>query len=106
MTAKTFVPTGTVWMPSPAVILYTPRKLTIADARATLAGLRAKGLIRPDPNRPGMTERVYPLEYAPTEDPRTFAVVMYNDAGELIEADLCIIDPGPFRPTDPEADCH
>lgn len=41
--------------------------------------------MRPVPGTTDRTERVYPMEWCPTEDPTVYYVNMRNDDGELIE---------------------
>lgn len=72
-------------------VVYVPDRATTADARQALRDVYHAGILRPKPDKPGETERVYPLDYWPTDDPDRWIIPMRNDGAEYFEAELFVV---------------
>jgi hypothetical protein len=70
------------------MVVYVPFKATIEDVRGALLNLHKTGMTRPVPGSTTERERVYPVEYCPTDDRDVWFVYFRNDRAELIEATL------------------
>jgi hypothetical protein len=101
------VETGRVSYVDGTTVVYVPFRDTIEDVRGALLHLHAHGLTRPVPGTVSERERVWPIEYFPTDDRRIWQVWFRNDRAELIEAMLHIrsacerATPGPWDDSNP-----
>ena len=86
------ITTGRIAFIDETTVIYVPWQPTIEDIRGALREIYHKGITRPKPGNPAQAERVYPIEYCVTEDPRTWLVFWRNDHAELIETTLHIRD--------------
>lgn len=101
LTAIRRVSTGRIAFVDPGTMVYAPFKATIEDARAALLEIHRDGLYRPMSDGTGQLERVYPIEYCVTDNPREFVVFLRNDHAELIEARLIVRHYGTSRTPGP-----
>lgn len=82
------VTTGRVSFVDPDNLVYVPFRPTAADANAALAEVKRHGILRPLPGARLSYERVYPIDFFPTDDPHRWHVFFRNDQAELIECTL------------------
>lgn len=106
LTAIRRVGTGRIAFVGPDTMVYAPFKATVEDARAALQEIHRDGLYRPMSDGTGQLERVYPIEYCVTENPREFVVFLRNDHAELIEARLLVRHYGEHRTPGPWPNDH
>lgn len=85
------VNSGRLAFVDPLTLVYVPNRATVADGRQALRDVYTAGLLRPRPEPPGGSERVYPLDYCPTDSPDRWFVPMRNDGGEWLEVELHVL---------------